>query len=93
VRRARRIERERIMSDLTTQSLIEIREAIRETNTSLSGRIDQTNEHLDRVEKRQVATEVRLPPNSSDPHSLTQRKENGRAADRLPPEGKGPVLR
>jgi septal ring factor EnvC (AmiA/AmiB activator) len=48
------------MSDLTTQVLIEIREAIRETNASLSSRIDQTNERLDRVEKRQVATEVRL---------------------------------
>ena len=59
------------MSDLTTQILIEIREAIRETNASLSGRIDrtnaslsgridQTNERLDRLEKRQVTTEVRL---------------------------------
>jgi hypothetical protein len=48
------------MADLTTEILIEIRDEIRATRTELSSRIDQTNERLEQVAKRQVETEIRL---------------------------------
>lgn len=47
-------------SDLTTEILIQIRDELRTTRTELSSRIDATNERLDRVEKRQTESDVRL---------------------------------
>jgi hypothetical protein len=44
------------MADLTTQILIEIRDAARATNE----RLDRTVERLDRLERRQVDAEIRI---------------------------------
>ncbi len=44
------------MSDLTVEILKEIRDELRNTN----GRLDGTNQRLERLEKRQTETEVRL---------------------------------
>jgi hypothetical protein len=44
------------MADLTTQILIDIRDAARATNE----RLDQTVERLDRLERRQVDAEIRI---------------------------------
>jgi septal ring factor EnvC (AmiA/AmiB activator) len=81
------------MADLTTQLLIEIRDSIRETNASLSGRIDQTNaslsgridqtnERLDRMEKRQVATEVRLATELTEVSSVIRQLNDSLIEDR-----------
>lgn len=77
------------MSDLTTQILIEIREAIRDTNASLSGRIDQTNERLDQsierlgqLERRQVATEVRLATELAEVSSVIRQLNDSLIEDR-----------
>jgi len=70
------------MSDLTTQILIEIRDTIRDTNTSLSGRIDQTNERLARLEKRQVATEVRLATELTEVSSVIRQLNDSLTEDR-----------
>jgi hypothetical protein len=51
------------MADLTTQILIEIRDAARATNERLDQtveRLDQTVERLDRLERRQVDAEIRI---------------------------------
>ncbi len=44
------------MADLTTQILIDIRDAVRSTNE----RLDQSNERLGRLERRQVDSEIRI---------------------------------
>lgn len=54
-------------SDLTTEILVQIRDEIRKTNerldatrTEVSFRIDATNDRLDRLDKRQAESEIRL---------------------------------
>lgn len=42
------------------QILKQIRDELRTTRTELSTRIDATNERLERLEKRQAETEIRL---------------------------------
>jgi hypothetical protein len=59
-----------MMADLTTQILLEIRDAVRATNERLdqtngrldqtNGRLDQTNERLGRLERRQTDAEIRI---------------------------------
>jgi hypothetical protein len=49
--------------DLATQVLIEIRDAVRQTNERLdrtNERLDRTNERLDALERRVSETEIRL---------------------------------
>lgn len=48
------------MNELMVKILGEIRDEVKATRTDLSSRIDQTNGRLDRLERRQVAAEVRL---------------------------------
>lgn len=48
------------MADLTLEVLKEIRDEVRSTKVELKAEIGQTNERLDRLERRQVETEVRL---------------------------------
>ena len=47
-------------NDLTTEILIQIRDELKSTREELSKRIDQTNDRLERVERRQTESEVRL---------------------------------
>ena len=49
-----------VASDLSVEILKEIRDEIRATRTELSSRIDSTNERLERLERRQAETEIRL---------------------------------
>jgi hypothetical protein len=44
------------MADLTTQILIDIRDAVRTTNE----RLERTNDRLGRLEQRQVDAEIRI---------------------------------
>src|SRR5687768_573240 len=55
------------MADLTTEILVEIRDELRTTRRDVNERIEQTNirldhtiERLDRVERRQTESEVRI---------------------------------
>jgi hypothetical protein len=51
------------MADLTTQILIDIRDAVRATNERLdqtNERLDLSNERLGRLERRQTDAEVRI---------------------------------
>lgn len=48
------------MNELTVKLLGQIRDELKATRTDLSSRLDQTNERLERLERRQVETEVRL---------------------------------
>ena len=44
----------------TTRVLVEIRDAIDRNTERLEARIDETNERLERLERRQTETEVRV---------------------------------
>lgn len=46
--------------DLTTEVLIQIRDELKSTREELSARIDKTSFRLERVERRQTESEVRL---------------------------------
>lgn len=46
--------------NLTVEVLIQIRDELKTTREQLSARIDETNSRLDRVERRQTESEVRL---------------------------------
>ena len=46
--------------DLTTEILIQIRDEMKATREQVSSRIDQTNIRLERVERAQTESEVRL---------------------------------
>ena len=46
--------------DLNTEILKSIRDELRDTRHELGTRISETNERLDRLEKRQTQTEIRL---------------------------------
>ena len=48
------------MSNLTTKILIEIRDEIKETRTSLTARLDETNSRLDETNSRLDETNSRL---------------------------------
>ncbi len=48
------------MADLSTEVLIEIRDEIRTLRSDLGNRIDETNSRLDRLERRQAESEVRV---------------------------------
>jgi len=51
------------MSDLTTQVLIEIRDEARKTNAEVAqvrAEVAQTNSHLERLERRQTESEIRI---------------------------------
>lgn len=50
----------RRMNELSVKLLGQIRDELKATRTDLSSRLDQTNERLERLERRQVETEVRL---------------------------------
>jgi hypothetical protein len=52
-----------IMADLTTQILIDIRDAVRATNERIdqtNARLDHSIDRLDRLERRQVDGEIRI---------------------------------
>lgn len=48
------------MSDVMIKILQQIRDELKATRAQLSERLDATNERLEGLERRQVATEVRL---------------------------------
>ena len=48
------------MNELTVKILGQIRDELKATRSDISGRLDQTNERLERLERRQFETEVRL---------------------------------
>lgn len=48
------------MADLTVKLLEAIRDELSKTRQDLSARIDATNERLERLERRQTESEVRL---------------------------------
>lgn len=50
----------RRMNELTVKILGQIRDELKATRSDLTSRLDQTNERLERLERRQVETEVRL---------------------------------
>ncbi|MDP3504758.1 MAG: hypothetical protein Q8S33_30750 [Myxococcales bacterium] len=48
------------MNELTVKILGQIRDELKATRSDLSSRLDQTNERLEHLERRQFETEVRL---------------------------------
>ncbi|MDP3233298.1 MAG: hypothetical protein Q8N26_11020 [Myxococcales bacterium] len=48
------------MNELTVKILGQIRDELKATRSDLSNRLDQTNERLEHLERRQFETEVRL---------------------------------